>query len=310
MNVDVVIPTWNGAHLLPRCLAGLAAQTVPPARVIVVDNGSTDGTAALLRDAYPYVDVVALPDNLGFAGGVNAGIAASTADVVALLNNDAVPEPGWIAHGLAAFAGERVGAVACLMLDAADQDRVDSAGIEVGWWTGPRDRGRGASAAAYDRPGGCFAPCGGAAFYRRSALDEAGGLDETYFAYFEDVDLGCRLLRAGWRTAYAPRARVAHEGGATLGHFSARHVRLLVRNELLTWAANLPPRALLTRLPLLLARQGKVALLYAVRHRHPGAWAAGVGGAWTMRAHVRAKRAALPAGDPYAVVRAIDGGGA
>ncbi|MDQ1710948.1 MAG: hypothetical protein QOE45_398 [Frankiaceae bacterium] len=304
MNVDVVVPTWNGAHLLPRCLAGLAAQTTPPSRVIVVDNGSADGTAAMLRASFPGVEVIVLPANRGFAGGVNAGIAASTADVVALLNNDAVPDPGWVAYGLAAFA-EGVGAVASLMVDANDPTRVDSAGVEVGWWSGARDRGRGSPVAAYEDAGTCFAPCGGAAFYLRSALDAAGGLDETYFAYLEDVDLGCRLVRAGWRTAYEPRARVAHEGGATLGHFSARHVRLLVRNELLTWAANLPPRALLTRLPLLAARQAKVALLYAVRRGHPGAWAAGVADAWRLRGHVRAKRAALPDGDPYAVVRAI-----
>jgi GT2 family glycosyltransferase len=115
----------------------------------------------------------------------------------------------------------------------------------------------------------------------------------VYFAYFEDADLGFRLRRNGWRTAYAPRARVLHEGGATLGHFSDRHVRLLVRNELMTWAANLPARDLAIRAPLLAARQAKVAALYAVRHHRPRAWAAGVADAWRLRGHVRAKREAL-----------------
>jgi GT2 family glycosyltransferase len=172
------------------------------------------------------------------------------------------------------------------MLDARDPSRVDSAGIETGWWSGPRDRGRGDLAARYAEPGTCFAPSGGAAFYRRSALDDAGGFDFAYFAYFEDVDLGYRLRRAGWVTAYEPRARVLHHGGATLGHFSADHVRLLVRNELLTVGAHAPPAAL----PLVLARQVKVALLYAARHRRAKAWAAGVSEAWRLRSHVATKR--------------------
>lgn len=293
MNVDVVVPTWNGAALLPPCLESLAAQTVP-CRVIVVDNGSTDGTADLVGTRFPGVRLVALPENRGFAGGVNAGIAASDADVVGLLNNDAVAEPEWVERALAAFADPRVGAVATLMLRADDPARVDSAGAALGWWSGPRDRGRGDAVARWTTPGTCFAACGGAAFYRRSALDAVGSFDDAYFAYFEDVDLGWRLRRAGWVTAYEPRARVRHAGGATLGHFSDRHVELLVRNELLTWTANLPLAALLLVLP----RQAKVALLYAVRHRRPRAWAAGVVGAWRLRGHVaerrRATRGSMP----------------
>ncbi|RDI76260.1 putative glycosyltransferase [Gaiella occulta] len=241
----VVIPSWNGADLLADCLAALWRQTLPPGEVIVIDNGSTDGTAAMLAEAFPEVRLVGLDRNRGFAAAVNAGIRASDTPLIALLNNDAVAEPGWLAALVEAADGERVGMVASKIVDAADPGRIEGIGLEVDPEGNPRQIGRGEP----DGPGfvrcrEVFGPIAAAALYRRQLLDEVGLFDEDFFAYLEDVDLAWRARRAGWRCLYAPGAVVAHRRGSTGRRIPRRVSYLAWRNHPWLLAKNADRRML------------------------------------------------------------------
>lgn len=249
----VVIPNWNGARWLPGCLGSLANQTLPPGEVIVVDNGSSDGSLELLRGAHPEVRVIELGRNTGFAFAANRGIeAAATADAVALINTDIELAPDWLERMARALEAEpSAAAVACKMLDLRDRDvfydagdilRRDGACEQRGRFR--RDDGR------YDEPGSVFAACAGAALYRRQAVLALGGFDERFFAYLEDVDLGLRLRLAGWTCRYEPA--VAYHASEGSSHALSRPMQSLVeRNTLLLVAKAFPLRWL----PFVLYRQ-------------------------------------------------------
>jgi GT2 family glycosyltransferase len=217
VSADVVIPTWNGAHLLGPCLDALAAQTLPPARILVVDNGSTDGSRELV-ESRSGVEWIPLGDNRGFAAAANAGIAASTAPLVALLNNDAVPESGWLEALVLGLDDQRVSFAASRML-FADRDEINAAGDSFdARGRGGYNRGIGQpDGPAFDEPRLVFGACAGAALYRRSLFDDVGGFDERFFLSWEDVDLDLRATLAGHRCLYVPGAVVRHRQGASSG---------------------------------------------------------------------------------------------
>jgi N-acetylglucosaminyl-diphospho-decaprenol L-rhamnosyltransferase len=211
--VDVVIPTWRGRDLLRRCLAALHADASPK-RVIVVDNASADGTAALVGGEFPDVTLVELADNVGFGRAVNAGVRIGEAEAIVLINNDVVVAPGFVDAIVAPLAAPHVGMVAGLTT-IPDTDLVDAFGIELDRALLSYNRARNAPVGT---PAGRLAmPSGGAAAYRRVAWEAAGGFDEAFFAYGEDVDLGLRLRALGWEAAEAPDARGVHLGGTTVG---------------------------------------------------------------------------------------------
>jgi N-acetylglucosaminyl-diphospho-decaprenol L-rhamnosyltransferase len=224
-SIDVVIPTWNGRDLLERCLKSLEGQSLEH-RVIVVDNGSQDRTAELVRARFPSVHLVELERNYGFAGGVNRGVGEGERRFVVLVNNDVECDPAFLEQLVAPFEDERVGMVAGLLLRPG-RTAIDGYGLECD-----------ATLAAYPRfagapyPGtqvhddGLLGPSGGAAAYRRDAYSAAGGLDEGTFAYMEDVDLALRLRDAGWVAAGAPGATGIHLGSATFGHRSRAQVEI------------------------------------------------------------------------------------
>ena len=228
--VSIVIPNWNGIAFLPACLETLRRQTYSPVEVIVVDNASTDGSQALLRDCYPDVRLIELADNRGFTGACNRGMAAAQGAVVALLNNDTEVELDWVHEIVEAFERHPdAGSVASKMLlydrrdtlhTAGDLFTVDGQARNRGVWQpdGPD----------YDHEMPVFSACGGAAAYRRVMLDEVGTLDGDFFFSLEDVDLGWRAQLAGWRCIYAPGAVVYHHlsatgGGATASFFTGRN---------------------------------------------------------------------------------------
>lgn len=265
-RVSVVIPTWNGAALLPVALDALRAQRFEPFEVVVVDNGSTDGTAALLRASYPEVRLIALSENRGFAAAVNAGIAATDAPYVALLNNDAEAEPGWLEALVRALdAHPDAGAAASRVLRRGDPSRLDSAGDTfgvLGYSIGHGDL----DGPLYRRPGWVPSACAAAALYRRSALEDVGPLDERFFAYLEDLDLGLRLLLRGWRTRYVPEAVALHEGSATASRMGDFKLRLLLLNSLRVFVRYAPAGRLALFGPLLPAW----ILVRALREGRPG----------------------------------------
>jgi GT2 family glycosyltransferase len=233
--VTVLVVTYRGADLLPGCLDALRAQTRPH-RLLVVDNASTDGTAALLASRYPEARVVRLPANAGFAGGVAAGLAGVDTEYVALLNDDAVPAPGWLeALVRAAAADERVaGVTSRLLLPGTRPARLNNAGVAVGRDGYGRDVGLGEpDGPPYDVPGEVFGFSGGAALLRVAPLRAVGGFPARFFLYYEDTDTAWRLRLAGWQIRYEPAAAVRHLHSASTDQRSASFAFHNERNRLL-----------------------------------------------------------------------------
>jgi len=237
-SVSVIVPNWNGAQHLPTCLDGLRRQTLADVEVIVVDNGSTDGSLELLERHYTEARVLALGKNRGFAGACNVGMRAARGGFVVLLNNDTEAAVDWLEEVVAAFDRHpEAGMIASKMLlfdrrdvlhTAGDFYRVDGLPGNRGVWE--KDEGQ------YDVEEYVFGACGGSAAYRRTLLEEVGLLDETFFYSCEDVDLAWRAQLAGWRCVYAPQAVVYHKlsatgGGATASFYDGRNsIYLLVKD--------------------------------------------------------------------------------
>jgi len=240
----LVIVNYNGAECLARCLESVAKLTVKPGIVVVADNGSTDGSASAALTV-PGVDVelIEMGENLGFAAANNRVIESlSSYEWVALLNPDAFPEPEWLECLMAAtLAYPSVDSFSSRMMLDSDRSKLDGAG-DVLHFTGLAwRRGHGRRLADADLlPREAFSPCGGAALYRRSVFISAGGFDEDFFCYLEDVDLGFRLQLLGNRCMYIPSAVVHHMGSAITGlnsDFSIYHGH---RNLSLMYLKNMP----------------------------------------------------------------------
>jgi GT2 family glycosyltransferase len=216
VQIDVVIPSWNRSELLADCLEHLARQTVSH-RTLVADNGSEDGTAAMVRERFPDATVIELGQNLGFGRAVNRAAAEGGADVIVVLNNDVNVEPSFLSEIVTPLEDASVGMVSGVLIDPAT-GLIDAAGVEIdASLAGYAYLGGLPPAAAERPPDGLLGPCGGAAAYRRSAFEAVGGFDERIFAYSEDLELALRLRAAGWSCELAPGARGVHLGSATLG---------------------------------------------------------------------------------------------
>lgn len=233
--MTVLVVTWRGVSLLPSCLDALREQTVPH-RLVVVDNASTDGTADLLAGRYPEATVLRLPANAGFAGGVAAGLDRVDTPYVALLNDDAVADPGWLAALVGALdADDRLAAVTSrLLLAGTGPPVINNAGVLLLGTGYGADRGLGApDGPPYDEPAEVFGFSGGAAALRTDALREVGGFPAEFFLYYEDTDTAWRLRLAGWRVGYGPGAVVRHRHSATVDQRSESFAFHNERNRLL-----------------------------------------------------------------------------
>jgi GT2 family glycosyltransferase len=235
-RVSVVVVTWNGRHLLPACLASLEAQTYPDLELVVVDNGSTDGSAEWLETTWgARIRLLRSSTNLGFAGGNNLGIRAGTGAYVALLNNDATADPGWVeALVAAAEADPGVGMCASRIYLQDGGGVLDSAG---GLLLSRDGIGRGRGRLEPDRPefargADVLLPSACAALYRRAMLDEVGVFDADFFLYCEDSDLGLRGRLAGWRCRYVPEAVVVHRYSGTAAAYSPLKAFHVERNRI------------------------------------------------------------------------------
>lgn len=252
IKVSVVVPNWNGADKLAACLDSLGRQTLKP-RVIVVDNGSTDSSRALLYSNYPNVEVIPEPVNLGFAGGVNAGIRRSIElgdHYVALLNNDAMAEPGWLSALVSTLEKNPTTGIATSKILDSNQEYLDSTGeIYTSWGLAAARGRREADTNQYDKVTDVFGASGGASLYRVEMLNKIGLFDEDFFAYYEDVDISFRAQLAGYKVLYVPAARVAHQIGATSKPLRGFSTYQTLKN--LPWLAikNVPLRLLPSVLP-------------------------------------------------------------
>lgn len=246
-KVSVVIPSWNAKDELIVCLNSLLAQTQPH-RVIVVENGSKDGSADFVRDNYPSVHLIIHKKNKGFAGGVNAGIRKSIEDEddhVALFNNDAVADRDWLKNLVnTAEKNPGVGIVTCKFM-SIDGKHLDSTGDIYTNWGLPYPRGRGASVSnVYDSETDVFGASGGASLYRIAMLHEIGLFDEDFFAYYEDIDISFRAQLAGWKVRYEPMAIAYHQIGATSSKIRGFTTYQTLKNLPLVLFKNVPRRYL------------------------------------------------------------------
>lgn len=235
---SVIIPHWNGKQFLQPCLDALAAQTYPDIEVIIVDNASTDGSQAYIKEHYPSVRLIELNTNTGFTGACNAGMKAAKGDYVSLLNNDTEVDPNWVDAVVSAFERHPdAGMVASKMLLFNKRDHIHTTGdyFTVDGRAGNRgvwqqDKGQ------FDQEEFVFSACGGSSAYRKEMLDQIGLLDDDFFFLLEDMDLGWRAQLAGWRCLYTPSAIVYHHlsatgGGVTASYHDGRNqIYLLVKN--------------------------------------------------------------------------------
>ncbi len=237
-RVRVVVVNWNRRELLTACLKSLANQTHPSYEVFVVDNASTDGSAECVEEIrvnFPVpLSLIRSHVNLGFCAGNNLGFAGARAEFIALLNNDAEADPGWLLALENAMADEYIGMTASKVLVWEDPTRIDKVGHLI--YLDGQNRGRGAGQldrGQFETIEEVLWPDGCAAMYRRAMLDEIGGFDEDFFAYADDAELGLRARWAGWKCLYTPHAVVRHHRGATLGLGSGRRLTLIERNRVL-----------------------------------------------------------------------------
>jgi GT2 family glycosyltransferase len=315
--VTVVIVNFNGGDHLRRCLECLAGQTTFPERIVVVDNASHDGSLVAAHEAIAAAPALVARtlfdpagENLGFAAASNRGIAAATTPLVALLNPDAFPEPGWLeALVVAAAAYPECAAFGSRQMLAGHDDILD--GIGDRWhFSGLAWReGHGRPLCERDlEPREIFSPCAAAALYRREAVLDVGGFDEDYFCFGEDVDLGYRLRLAGHRARYVSDAVVAHVGGAS----SAGQLATYLGHRNLVWTLVKDTPAPLLALALLahLSQSIFTGAILGCRGRGRAfaraKWDAlsGLGRCWRKRRVVQSRRGI----SPWQILTAMDFG--
>ena len=253
--VTVVIPNYNGINFIKNCLESVFHQEKAPGfQVLVVDNGSQDGSRELVEREFPQVTLVELDTNTGFCHAVNVGIHTATTPYVILLNNDTKVETGFVGALYDAIEKRpQCFSVSAKMLLWDAPHLMDDGGdryTALGWAYG---RGKGKPETDYNQAVRVFSACGGAAIYRREVFDTIGDFDESHFAYLEDLDLGYRALLAGYENWYEPTARVVHFGSAVSGsRYNAWKTRLAASNSVYVPMKNMPLLQLLWNLPLLL----------------------------------------------------------
>jgi GT2 family glycosyltransferase len=256
----VVVVNWNRRALLEACLRSLAGQLGVSFDVVLVDNGSTDGSVEaaeqFANNSSFRLQLIRNNENRGFCAANNQGIGISRGEWIALLNNDAEADPGWLSSMLEAGSKDPgVGMVASKILVYENPAVIDKVGHLIypdgqnrGRGTGELDRGQ------YDREEEVLWPDGCAALYRRTMLDQIGGFDEDLFAYGDDAELGLRARIAGWTCIYTPRAVVRHHRGATLGKMSVRRLALIERNRVLLAVKHFPLSLLALNVPYFVMR--------------------------------------------------------
>ena len=250
-KVTVIIPNYNGLKFMEPCFAALERQTCDEFRILVVDNGSEDGSVEWLKEHE--IPTIYLETNTGFSGAVNVGIRAADTPYVLLLNNDTEVEPEFVGEMVKAISrSQKIFAVSSRMIQMYHRELLDDAGdmyTILGW---AYQRGVGQSASRYLREREVFSACAGASIYRRAVFEEIGYFDEMHFAYLEDIDVGYRAKIYGYKNVYCPSAMVYHVGSGTSGsRYNSFKVRLAARNNIYLNYKNMPwPQLLLNALPL------------------------------------------------------------
>jgi GT2 family glycosyltransferase len=260
--VTAIVLNYNGAELLDVVMPSLARQTYPGLTVMVVDNGSTDGSASRVRERWPQARLVEIRENVGVAKALNRGIEESDTELVALLNNDIELDPRWVEELVAALLQHpEAASVSGKLLRFDQRDVIDAAGDGMRWSSAVFNRGAGEpDRGQFERIEPVFSACAGAALYRRSAFDDVGLFDEDFFAYLEDIDWSLRAQLRGHESWYIPPAVAYHKRGATTGG-ARNHYRVLQRrNQIWLVVKDYPLGAILRRAPGILLLNAGLAL--------------------------------------------------
>lgn len=275
-EVTVIIPNYNGKQLLENCIETLEKQTCPDFKLLVIDNGSTDGSVDVTSDVLD-LEMIALKENTGFCGAVNIGIEHTKTPYFILLNNDTEAEPEFVEALLEGISkSERIFSCGAMMIDYHNRELIDNAGdyyTTLGWAVA---RAKGKKVTDYDKTRKVFSCCGGAAIYRTDVVRKIGPFDEKHFAYLEDVDMGYRARIYGYENYYIPQSRVFHVGSATTGtRYNEKKVFLAARNSVYLLYKNMPLLQLIINLPFVLLGI-LVKTLFFVRKGFAGEYLKGI----------------------------------
>ena len=299
VDTSIIVLNHNGRQWLEPCLTALGAQHFTDHEVILVDNGSTDDSVALVRERFPAVRLMTLTANQGFAAGNNAGARAARGRYLAFLNNDTVVDPDWLAALRRALdTNPSAGLATSRLVYLHDPGVLDSAGDGYLRAGGGYKRFHGQPVSQGLESCEVFGACGAAFLIRRQVFEDLGGFDEDFFMVYEDVDLSYRAQLRGHRCVYVANAVVRHAGGATLGQVSSFAVYLGQRNLEWTYFKNTPWPLLLRSLPSHVAYDVAAGIGYAVQGRLrqflAGKWAAlgGIGKTLKKRRSIQRRRVA------------------
>ena len=266
-EVSIVIPNFNGRKYLEGCLKSLDRQKMKQFEVILVDNGSTDGSSQWALAQYPQIKIIQFSENTGFCKAVNEGIKAAETPYVLLLNNDMEVKENFVSEMLAAIKRHKK-AFACQakMVSFYDRSLIDDAGnyyCALGWAFA---RGKGRLENHYQKEEKIFACCGGASIYRKELFDRIGYFDEEHFAYLEDLDIGYRARIFGYQNWFVPRAVVYHIGSGTTGsRYNQFKTRYSSRNNVYMLYKNMPAGQIVLNLPLLVLGFGTEIMFFTVK---------------------------------------------
>lgn len=276
-EVTIIIPNYNGKQLLENCIATLEHQTCTDFKLLVVDNGSDDGSAEVTSEVLD-MEMIVLPENTGFCGAVNVGIRHTKTPYFILLNNDTETEPAFVEALLGAIRGhKRMFSCGAMMIDYHNRELIDNAGdyyTALGWAVA---RAKGRKCHDYEQERKVFSCCGGASIYRTDVIREIGFFDENHFAYLEDVDMGYRARIYGYENRYIPQAKVFHVGSATTGtRYNEKKVFLAARNSIYLIYKNMPLLQLVLNLPLIFVGV-LVKALFFLKKGFAGEYLKGIG---------------------------------
>lgn len=248
-KVSIIVVNWNGKQLLAGCLESVQKQTYTDFEIIVVDNGSTDGSCDYLKKTFPGIHLIELSENRGFTGGNNIGFSQSSGEYIVLLNNDATIQKNWLEVMVTALESDPGLGSCSSKIIIEGTERLDSAGdLFTTAFTGTK-WGELQKASLFTESRTVAGPCAAAAIYRRGMLEQIGFFDEDFFLNHEDTDLNLRAWLAGWRCQFVPDAVAYHKVSASIGNLSDTSVYYFSRNSLWVWIKNAPASLMIFLLP-------------------------------------------------------------
>ncbi len=275
-KVSIVILSFNGKELLQHCLKSLENQTYTDYEIVIIDNGSSDGTNDAIEQ---YMQGSSLADktamfrievNNGVAGGYSEGLRNAHSEYIALLNNDTEPKPEWLQELVSALDSSSETGICASKMIVYGSDIIDCAGDGMSTLLKGYKRGEGDHISCFNQQEHIFAACAGAAIFRKTMLDETGFFDEDFFLLFEDVDLSFRAQLQGWKVLYVPTAVVEHKVRSSIGSMSDTAIYYAARNAELLRIKNIPLGIFLRNLPSYLAGSIMDFFYIAVKNKKAG----------------------------------------